>query len=333
MHQPAISLTSPPLAGNSRSSSVLPDFRQPPFISPPFADDVFGNEEAFVAQEHQDTDDDEVPAVSDGFSLVETPDFPQAMKFAFEFRLYKKGKKFAESVETIFHNDSDQCTYDHFSSFVSNMFRTQLLRNKLQPHSFWSPILFYKKPNSKNFKLLSQSAFESIKRDQTNTVYELQVRYDQEASAYDSFIKEQQETSRRSVDWQSLKDSFKNSLLAQEKYWQLWAEAISKGVATYDEPPITISKYFTKNRTLSFGPSTWSYLQDLTSFASSRLEQIEREVSDYRRSLLSRFFAEQEEFMASHFGVARNDAILTPAIRNNFRKCPNAEDSFHQNLQ
>ncbi|KAL0217519.1 hypothetical protein RCL1_008100 [Eukaryota sp. TZLM3-RCL] len=111
----------------------------------------------------------------------------------------------------------------------------------------------------------------------------------------------------------------------------MWADAISKGLANYDEPPPAIAKYFTAKRSFELEDLSWTQLKEFTSFGSTRLEANEREVFDYRRTLMARFFAEQEEFLANHFGLVREPAVLTPAIRRNLLNTPNAEDTFHQN--
>ncbi|KAL0211249.1 hypothetical protein P9112_009547 [Eukaryota sp. TZLM1-RC] len=87
--------------------------------------------------------------------------------------------------------------------------------------------------------------------DLSSILYLFQLRYDCDAGQYDAWLQQKEHVERVEVDGTSLQASFKNSLKADTKYWDIWAAAISKGVPDWNETPATIAKYFAHKRPLS----------------------------------------------------------------------------------
>ncbi|KAL0226164.1 hypothetical protein P9112_013488 [Eukaryota sp. TZLM1-RC] len=265
-------------------------------------------------------------------SLTQLPESKELLT-GLEYRLYKKGKKFKEPAvpQTLYYTTTP--TAAEIRELLINNWKDTAVKKTLAVHPTWTPVVLLKRVNAKNWKPLSDTSLNTWleETDLSSILYLFQLRYDCDAGQYDAWLQQKEHVERVEVDGTSLQASFENSLTADTKYWDIWAAAISKGVADWNEPPATIAKYFSHKRRFEL-TATDSLYRDLTSFASVRLEQIDQQCSEYRRTLMTRFFAEQEEFLLNNFGTNRDPVVLTPPVKRKLLQTPNALDSFHATI-
>ncbi|KAL0207151.1 hypothetical protein P9112_012862 [Eukaryota sp. TZLM1-RC] len=214
----------------------------------------------------------QVPTLpSPTLSLTQLPEAKELLT-GLEYRLYKKGKKFIEPAgpQTLYYTTIP--TADEIRDLLINNWKDTAVKKTLAVHPTWTPVVLLKRVNAKNWKPLSDTSLNTWleETDLSSIFYLFQLRYDFDAGQYDAWLQQKEHVERVEVDGTSLQASFENSLKADTKYWDIWAAAISKGVADLNEPPATIAKYYSHKRRFEL-TATDSLYRDLTScFRASR---------------------------------------------------------------